>query len=328
MSPTIDTIVARYAVRHPVVSNARQMITAKDIFEVPRMVAQGLLAWTLPEAAWWSLSRLFAQIDVSMNPARTRQEVAQIEAAYVGTQIASAARSIAVESWAHRYEDRFHYLRAWRPGGWEPEIEIAGAEHVSEALERGRGIIFWGGTFSFNHLVAKMAYRRLGLQVSHFSRPTHGFSETRFGVRYLNAICRGIEDRYLGERLMTEVNKTPLSLQRMRERLMANGCVSFTVGDRGRRTAAARFLNARLVLATGPLAMAWSTGATLLPVFTLRTKPRHFEVTIGAPIELKEDAHGEADYTAALQTYADMVTPFALRDPGQWRGWRYVRPLD
>ena len=314
--------------RHAVVSDARQMITAKDIFEVPRMFAQGLLAWTLPEAAWWSLSRLFAQIDVAINPARTRQEVAQIEAAYVGTQIASAARSIAVESWANRYEDQFHYLRAWRPGGWEPEIEITGTQHVSEALERGRGIIFWGGTFSFNHLVAKMAYRRLGLQISHFSRPTHGFSETRFGVRYLNAICRGIEDRYLGERLMTEVRETPVSLQRLRERLMANCCVSFTVGNRGRRTAAGRFLNSQLVLATGPLAMARDTGATLLPVFTLRTEPGRFEVSIGAPIELKENSQGETDYAAALQAYADLVTPFALRDPGQWRGWRYMRPPD
>ena len=126
---------------------------------------------------------------------------------------------------------------------------------------------------------------------------------------------------------MAEVNETPLSLRRMAERLAVNGCVSFTVGDRGRRTAAARFLNARLVLATGPLAMAWKTSATLLPVFTLRKEPGQFEVTIGAPIEFKEDAQGEVDYAAALQTYTNMVTPFALRDPGQWRGWRYMRPL-
>ena len=328
MSPTIDTIITSYAVRrYPRVPDARRMITAKDIYEVPRMVAQGFLAWTLPEAAWWPLSRLFAQLDVAMNPARTRQEVAQIRVAYAGTPIASEARSVAVESWANRYEDRFHYLRAWRPGGWEPDIAITGTAHVSEALERGRGIIFLGGSFSFNHLIAKMAYHRLGLHVSHFSRPTHGFSETWFGVRYLNGICRGIEDRYLGQRLMAEVNETPLSLRRMAERLAVNGCVSFTVGDRGRRTAAARFLNARLVLATGPLAMAWKTSATLLPVFTLRKEPGQFEVTIGAPIEFKEDAQGEVDYAAALQTYTNMVTPFALRDPGQWRGWRYMRPL-
>jgi Fe-S cluster assembly ATPase SufC len=108
----------------------------------------------------------------------------------------------AAENWANRYEERFQYLRAWRPDGWEPEIDILGAEQVRTALDKGRGIIFWAGNFSFNDLIAKIAWRRLGLAVSHFSRPIHGFSTTRFGVRYLNAVRRGIEDRYLGERLM------------------------------------------------------------------------------------------------------------------------------
>ena len=82
----------------------------------------------------------------------------------------------------------------WRLGA---EIKIVGAAHVSAALERGHGIVFLGGTFSFNHLVTKMAFHRLGLPVSHFSRPTHGFSDTIFGIRYLNAICRLVEDRVL-----------------------------------------------------------------------------------------------------------------------------------
>lgn len=324
MGLTIDTIASSYTGHTGPVSDRRRMITTKDVFEVPRLLAQGVLAWTLPQAAWWPLSRLLGQLDVAMHPKRTHEEVARVEIAYAGTVLAREAYQLAVESWANRYEDRFHYLKAWQPGGWEPEIEIGGAEHVTAALKRGRGIVFLGGTFSFNHLITKMAFHRLGLQVSHFSRPTHGFSDTHFGVRYLNAICRVVEDRYLGERFISDVSATRETLRLMRARLMDNGCVSFTVGDRGRRTATASFLNARLVLATGPLAMAWSTGATMLPVFTLRKKSGRFEVTIGEPIAFMENAEGEADYEAALQTYADMVMPYALGDPGQWRGWRYV----
>jgi lauroyl/myristoyl acyltransferase len=325
MGLTIDTIAATHAARFPTASEKGRMLTAGDVLEVPRMVAQGLLAWTLPQSAWWPFSRLFAQLDVALHPERTREEVARIEIAYAGTSLASDAHRLAVESWANRYEDRFHYLRAWRPGGWEPEIEIGGGQHVAAALERGRGIVFLGGTFSFNHLVTKIALHRLGLRVSHFSRPTHGFSDSRFGIRYLNGICRVVEDRYLGERLITQIHSTADTLRRMGRHLMDTGCVSFTVGDRGRRTAAARFLNARLVLATGPLALAWRTGATVLPVYTLRQEPGRFEVTIGEPIEIEEDADGEANFAAAVQAYADRVTPYALRDPGQWRGWRYVR---
>jgi lauroyl/myristoyl acyltransferase len=313
MGLTIDTIASSHTALAVRVSDPRRMITAKDVFEVPRLFAQGVLAWTLPQAAWWPLSRLLGQLDVAMHPERKREEVARVEIAYTGTALAREAYQLAVASWANRYEDRFYYLKAWQPGGWEPEIEIAGAEHVIAALKRGRGIVFLGGTFSFNHLVTKMAFHRLGLQISHFSRPTHGFSDTNFGIRYLNAICRVVEDRYLGERFITEVSATRETLRLMRARLMDNGCVSFTVGDRGRRTATARFLNAHLVLATGPLAMAWATGATVLPVFTLRKEQGRFEVTIGEPIALMENADGEADYGAAVQTYADMVMPYAQR---------------
>jgi KDO2-lipid IV(A) lauroyltransferase len=203
-------------------------------------------------------------------------------------------------------------------------LEVVGAEHVSAALAKGRGILFWAGNFSFNDLVTKMAWHRLGLAVSHFSRPIHGFSTTKFGVRYLNAVRRGIEDRYLGERLMAEVQETRVATQRMGECLAANGVVSFTVGNRGHRTETANFLGGHITLATGPLALARRTGATVLPVYTLRLAPKSFEITIGAPLRVPEDAGGKPDYAAAVQAYADSLAVFVLRDPGQWRGWRYT----
>ena len=300
----------------------RQAISAKDVYEVPRLAVQGMLAWSLPEAAWWTLSRLFGQVNVLTHPQRTRSEIDKIAA--VLADVPTKPGRVALENWANRYEERFHYMRAWRPGGWTPDIEIVGNEHVSAALDKGRGIIFWAGSFSFNDLVAKIAWHRLGLEVSHFSRPIHGFSETRFGIRYLNAVRRVIEDRYLGERLMVEEHETRAALKLMRERLEANGAVSFTVGHRGRRSATAAFLGGRITIATGPLAMAISTGAALLPVYTLRLASRRFEVTIGDPIEPLRDANEKVNYAAAIQSYANALKPFVLRDPGQWRGWHYT----
>jgi lauroyl/myristoyl acyltransferase len=310
----------------PVSPPARPLVTAKDIYEVPRLAVQGMLAWTFPEKVWWPLSRLFGEVNAATHPERTRNETAQVSTVLRGTRAATDPRSVAVENWANRYEERFHYMRAWRPGGWEPVIDIVGGEHVSSALDKGRGIIFWAGNFSFNDLVAKMAWRRLGLAVSHFSRPIHGFSTTRFGVRYLNAVRRGIEDRYLGERLMAEDHETQMALQRLRDKLKANGAISITVGNKGRHTASADFLGCRIVLATGPLAMGRSMGAAVLPVSTLRLAPSRFEVTIGEGIEVKDDADGKPDYPGAVQAYANWLTPFVLRDPGQWRGWRYAKP--
>jgi lauroyl/myristoyl acyltransferase len=303
---------------------ARPLITAKDVYEVPRLAVQGVLAWTLPETTWWPLSRLFGRVNAATHPARTSSEATNIKAVLPDAPHARNAHHIAAENWANRYEERFQYLRAWRPGGWTPDISILGADHVAAALAKGHGIIFWAGNFSFNDLIAKIAWRRLGLAVSHFSRPIHGFSTTRFGVRYLNAVRRGIEDRYLGERLMVEPHETAAALERMRESLKTNGVLSFTVGNKGRHTAPATFLGGRIILATGPLAMARAAGAIVLPVSTLRLAPGRFEVTIGAPIEVPEGADGKPDYPAAVQAYADWLTPFVLRDLGQWRGWRYT----
>ena len=201
------------------------VIDAQDIAEVAKLSSQAVLAWSLPERAWWPVTRLLGRIEVTTHPKRTRREIADVEALLAGPEIAANPRRIVIENWANQYGERFQFLRAWRPGGWTPEIDIVGAEHVSAALARGRGVIFWGGNFSFNNLVAKMAMHRLGLAVIGFSVPRHGFSKTVFGVRYLNRLYRDIENRYLKERLMSEPTQFAASLEKLREYLKVNGAV-------------------------------------------------------------------------------------------------------
>lgn len=302
------------------------VIDGQDIAEVAKLSSQGVFAWALPETAWWPVTLLLGKIEVATHPKRTRREIAEVESLTAGTDITVDPRRIVVENWANQYGERFQYLRALRPGGWTPEIDILGAEHVSAALAKGRGVVCWGGNFSFNNLVAKMAMHRLGLAVIGFSVPRHGFSKTVFGVRYLNRLYRDVENRYLKERLMSEPSQFAASLEKMRTYLKSNGAVYFAVGGRARRTASVKFLSDRLILATAPLAMAHTTGATLLPMHTQRVGARRYEVNFGPPLEVPTDVNGNADYAAAVQAYAEALTPFVLRDPGQWRAWRLKNP--
>lgn len=64
----------------------------------------------------------------------------------------------------------------------------------------------------------------------------------------------------------------------------------------------------------------------MLPIYTHRVGPRRYEVALGPPLEVPLDANGNADYAGAVQAYADALTPFVLRDPGQWRAWRLKNP--
>ena len=335
-----ETLAARYrlsgntraaALRHMDFLLRRQVrrvagfISFGDVHEIIRLASLGLLAWTLPEFIWWPISRFLGRVNVTMHPARTRSETAQITNLLSSTNVERIPYRINVANWANRYEEKFEYLRAWRPGGWNPKIDILGADHVANALAKGHGIVFWGSNFSFNNLLAMMAVHRLGLSVSRFSVPQHGFSNTRFGIRYLNRVCRDIENRYLSERYMVRPHEISAALQSLRDCLKANEAVYFAVGGRGRRTANAKFLDGSVILPTGPLAMAHATGAAMLPVYTLRVAPAAFEVTFGAPIDFPSSSVGNVDYTAAVQTYADMLTPFVLRDPGQWCGWHLTK---
>ena len=125
---------------------------------------------------------------------------------------------------------------------------------------------------------------------------------------------------------MSEPAQFAASLDKMRNCVKTNGAAYFAVGGRARRTAGVKFLGDRLILATAPIAMAHSTGATMLPIYTHRAGPRRYEVTFGPPLQVPIDADGNADYAAAVQAYADALTPFVLRDPGQWRAWRLKNP--
>jgi lauroyl/myristoyl acyltransferase len=303
------------------------MISLKDVYEVPRLAAQGVLAWTLPQTAWRPCSRVFGRLNAAVHPTRTRGDVARIDNLLTGTPHAGRGRTIAAEIWCNRYEERLQYLRAWRPGGWKPEIKISGSHRIEEAVASGCGVVLWGGSFSFNDLVTKMAWHRLGLRVIHFSRPSHGFSETKFGIRFLNPIRCRIEERYLS-RMVVEEHNTAAALELLRQNLVGRGVVSFTVGGRGRRRVAARFLAGRLTLATAPLHLARSARAVTLPVFTMRGTSGHFEVVIGKPIEAPIGPSGEPDYARAAQDYADMLAPYVLREPGQWKGWRYTTGVE
>jgi lauroyl/myristoyl acyltransferase len=153
----------------------------------------------------------------------------------------------------------------------------------------------------------------------HLSTPAHGFSATRFGVRYLNRMQTRIEDRYIAERVMLPLQGQNAALKTLAQRLKANRVVSIT-GQRGTgRVVAARFLDGTLPLAPGAPALAQMTGAKLLPVFAFRAADGVVDVTVEPEIALsgnRDDA-----VAAAVQTFAARSEPYALRTPGQWLSW-------
>ncbi len=118
----------------------------------------------------------------------------------------------------------------------------------------------------------------------HLTRPSHGLSASRFGIRVLNRLWTRIEDRYLSERITIRGESTVGAMRTLRSRLRDNRVVSITVGDKAVKTVEVPFFNAKMKLATGPISLSLRHGAPLIPVFTIRSGDNGFEVIIGPPL--------------------------------------------
>ena len=212
-------------------------------------------------------------------------------------------------------------LALQRPGRrWRPPVRPQGCENLAAALARGAGAILWISDFIYRPLIVPLALRQAGFRGPvHLSRPEHGFSVSPFAIRALNPLWASVENRYLSERVVIENNDASAALRRLRDALARNDIVSITVAETGRRTLDAKFLRGTFRVATGPVHLARSTGAPLLPVFAVRNEQGTYEVTIGQALPTDDDA--EPPYSAAVRAYCVMLEPFVRDYPDQWNGW-------
>ena len=288
-----------------------------------------LPAWLLPERHWPALARRLSPMaigDLTQDAAATEAIIRKT----LGPRLSALpARTILRDMGAEGILTFFQVLKCYRPNGWNldgwvPPVRIAGFEHVQAALAAGRGAVLWVSHAFHGHLGAKIGFDRAGLEVVHLSTPAHGFSATRFGMRYLNRMQTRIEDRYISERVLLPLpgqraGGQTAALPRLVKRLKANRVVSIT-GQRGTgRSIEARFLDGSLPLAPGAPALAQLTGAKLLPVFAFRAADGVVDVSVEPEIAL--EGNRDAALAAAVQAFAARSEPYVLRYPGQWLSW-------
>ena len=173
-----------------------------------------------------------------------------------------------------------------------------------------------------------MALQKAGYRATQLSRPTHGFGRSGAAVRLLNPIWMRVEERFLKERVLIPGIETEPAIKTLRSRIAANGIVVITVGSEARHTVEVPFLKHRLRLATGPIYIAQSSGATLLPAFAVRRTDGAFDVTIEAPLSLPPLEAGRERLTEVAEALARRIEPYAQTYPEQWGGWNELIPAD
>jgi len=242
---------------------------------------------------------------------------------------------------AAHLEERLQVLKESSSAGWHPPIRLEGEECLASACSGGRGVLLWVTNAVLAGLVAKKAFHAAGYRLHHLSRPSHGFSTTRFGVRWLNPIRTEVEDRYLAERLVLSAETTVTCMRRLRSLLEQGEVVSITVGDWARRSVELPCLGGRVRLAVGPVHLAAATAAPILPVFMTR-EDGGFRVRIEEPLpvprwepgatsgrEASESREASAIQRqardpavgATLEAYVRRLEDWLRESPELWNGW-------
>ena len=304
------------------------LITGKDLLVMVGLSFLTPIAWLVPEARWHRLTggTLMALASVGAGPqGKLRGRLER----YFGDRAPAPLEAMAAHALAYYADATLQVLRAHRPGGWTPAVELVGAEHLHAALERGRGAILWISFFQFYSLISKIAPHRAGFAVSHLSHPRHGFSSSRFGVSVLNRLYRDVEDRYLRERVRLSIESPLPAMRTLARRLEANGIVSITAREAASQPVVVPFLSGRIPVASGAPDLAYRTGAALLPMHTVRNADGRFSVIVEpsvAPVERGDDRRAFSE--SAVRAYAARLEDWVSRYPDQWRGWFHLGSTD
>jgi hypothetical protein len=259
-------------------------------------------------------------------PRRRREaRLAQIKAAFAALDDA-AARRIERENCAVWILRQLQLLRSYRPGGWRPVTVLEGRERIEAALEGGLGVILWTVPLRFSDLATKIGMHEAGYALTHLSMPDHGWSSTRFGVRWLNPIWTGVESRFVKERVVIDPDDPKPATERIRDALTANGIVSITaIRGAARRPAAIRILQARYRLGLGAPMLAHDTGAALLPVFTVRRADGSFRILIDEAVPIPAGLTRLDAASAAVEELGRRIERHVRLAPAQWNWWDMER---
>jgi hypothetical protein len=207
-------------------------------------------------------------------------------------------------------------MEAARSGTRLPPVEMVGRAHLEDANGAGQGVVLWVAPLVFAPLFAKVAFAQAGYRATHLSRSTHGFSNTRFGTRFLNPIWVAAENRFLNERLVITPQHPNRALRDLTTCVRSGGIVSVTFSGEGSRNLPVRISGREHRVPTGVVALCRRTGAALLPVLTVRTHTGTIETRIEAPLDLS-GPDGDAVSRRCVNEYAALAETALKSHPDQ-----------
>jgi len=304
--------------------DAPPLISLSDIGNLLGLPILTLISWILPEAGAPRFCQAAARINAAMLTSDKQRLIGQIDALIGDRTLPLSPNDIPDAVAAEDLLSLFNVLRTHRTRNWRGDAKVFGAEHLNAALADGNGAVLWRAHFAHFAIPYYKALADEGFTYTHFSHVRHGFSNTRFGVRFLNPIRLSGENYFVPERVERTDAVPTAALRTLYRRLETNGIVSITTRGDADQYITVPFLNGTHDVAPGGPHLAYAKGAALLAVFPLRLPDGRYEVHIMPPIDLKSAASRKAAIEGAAVQFARMLENYVTRYPSQWLGWMHL----
>lgn len=296
------------------------VFTVDDLLILAKLPVFAAAVLILPERSWGIIARGSARFAGFFS----REKIRRIRKGL--TLLGHYPCPDPVRVLAQQDHHNIEVLKAYLMGGRQAPL-LEGVEHLERARAAGRGAVLWIAHFSFNALASKAALANAGFSVYHISRPEHGFTKSRFGIRFLNPIRVRAEMRHLAGRILIDRDRPSASMAEARRLLKENAFVSITAGAwEGQLVAKVAIAGGQIEIATGAPRLAHIADAPLIPVFTIHDEEtRKTRVIVETPIPLPLGVDRDAMILSASDEFAARHLPYIKRHSTQWRDWEKVR---
>ncbi|MFY9943075.1 MAG: lysophospholipid acyltransferase family protein [Desulfobacterales bacterium] len=195
---------------------------------------------------------------------------------------------------------------------------IEGAEHFSQALAAGRGVIIISG-----HL----GNWETGFQLPalYFGAPLTGVAKA-MKLRFFNQYLHNFRTRF-GNRLLYKAGAFP----EMRQTLRAGGVVAFLMDmPRQKEGIPVDFLGHPATATRVAALLARRCKSTVIPTFCIREADGRLTLRIEPPVALRRTRDIQADLALNTQRLTDVIANAVERNPEQWfwmqKRWKSYHP--
>jgi hypothetical protein len=292
-----------------------------DVLRLAKLLAGGMCAALIPFRFDEAVTCALLRVHSATQPAKTAELAAFMERTLALRRngdwqglAQEHARMTVEESWG-----RFRGIASRR---WRPAIALSGEQHVRNALQGGRGAVFWCMRFA-SDTVAKQGFHQVGLPLVHLSSAEHGAwgSRTKLATSVISPFFSRAENPYLADRVIIPVSGSLSYLERVRDHLRKGVCVSI-FGDRtGRQQLEMPFLTGSRKFATGAPSLAWAENCPLFSVYAIGTGPFQYRVVVEEPIPVDRSLARKEFVRRAVGEFAQRMERAVERHPSDWREW-------